>query len=871
MSALTSLTLNGLEINDYITFSTPYFGIDDTAAADLKLQKLVYGPPVYTGKTYGEVTYTIKINVMPQPGDWTFQDFDAKVYTLKQAFDTRLADLTTLRLQRYGQPAKVVQGTAKSFVVDRTTRQVTVQYVVPDGVWKSEAQESQSFAIQTSGQQMALTSIGTSDTDPTFTIKWNTSKVAVNPQGKFFTYQIPVTITNNARASVIRHPIEITGYTPAPSFTATAGAAGSGTIPGGSLQVGVSTMRVAPNQASTETDAALQTVTIQANGSVTITFNTIPDALQYNLFAGSPCALQTTVTQPDPVLQSDGQMRVPATWSVTLTSITAGGRVAPTINTTGWDHANLVAQGLAAADGSDVRVLSGGVAVPFTMIGPNTSQARVWILLDAGVAEASIVYLQWGNRNPDPITPWPVGDKPIIDLVGSSNYHWSWNQTDGFFDYTNITRPGSWASVSSVGNGYGWKQDNNVVRRGEMTGYATPSYVLNGDFTWGGTIFWSITGTWTVDNTNPRFGSLDAFSAVTTGSSSISQTVATIPGQYYNVSAWVWSDQANGTLTVKDSNGTTLFTWTSSGSSFYEQAKTVAIGTSSLLGIPSFLVETSSVTITLTCGAGNYRLDDVALWPAANTSDKVPLVDPQGDICSVMGLLHSAPAVNNLEVPLNGWELDHPSTITKVTHWGVTAMTGSDANNDNVLRLIAMDQTRPPLVVWGQGPVSNGGPVPYATQANPMVNTLSPSREQVQFQINVSVPSDAVNGDGTFVAIEGVAVDVNPQYVVGLAFDQIQSFYDLNCTITQSTDQDGDQIMLATNLEENASLLVDCKNKMVWHVDSNGKQSLRISALTLDSLRPYWMKIHPGDNILTYTEDVVGGVSVEVDWFDAWN
>jgi hypothetical protein len=242
-----------------------------------------------------------------------------------------------------------------------------------------------------------------------------------------------------------------------------------------------------------------------------------------------------------------------------------------------------------------------------------------------------------------------------------------------------------------------------------------------------------------------------------------------------------------------------------------------------------------------------------------------------------MGLLHSAVAVNDLETPLNGWSFQHPAGIRQVTHYGVTALTGQNTMVDNVLRLIGTDQSFRPDIVWGQQYLTPAGPVPYATQASPRVDVLNPSRQAVQFQINASVPSDPINGDGAFAVIQGVTCGVNPQHAMGFSFGPVQAFYDLNCNITQNTKDangnvvDGDVITLATNLEKDATLQIDTKNKLVWHIDKAGNKELRVAAISLNTLRPYWLQIHPGTNTLVYTEDVVGNVSVTVTWADAWS
>jgi len=265
-----------------------------------------------------------------------------------------------------------------------------------------------------------------------------------------------------------------------------------------------------------------------------------------------------------------------------------------------------------------------------------------------------------------------------------------------------------------------------------------------------------------------------------------------------------------------------------------------------------------------------YRLTDVALYPNADAYANVPLDDPTNSQAQVMGLLHSTTAINDLDVPLNGWQFTHPAGITKVSHYGITALTGQNSNADNVLRVVASDQSRRPEIVWGQTYLTPMGPIYYATQASPRVDTLVPSRLNIQFQINASVPSDPINGDGSFAAIQGVTCYLNPQYCVGFTYGPTQQFYDLNCNITQNTPNDGDVITVATNLEKGATLQIDCVNKLVWHFDSAGVQTLRSAAIILDSARNYWLKLHPGDNPLVYTEDVVGSVLMTVAWNDNW-
>jgi len=336
---------------------------------------------------------------------------------------------------------------------------------------------------------------------------------------------------------------------------------------------------------------------VGAGGIVTVIVTTVPDAVQYNIYGSVSGArtLQGTILQPAPVVQPDGQSRIPATASVTLTAIIGTGRAENTTNSTGWNHAALVTAGQAKADGTDVRVLIGGVPAPFQLVAPNTANTRVWVLLAMGVGGQQTIHLQWGNRNPatstvstaqapatGPVTPpaevtpsWQLQDQPIIDLTNSNNYQWTWNGS--FYDYVNITRPGSWQSVSSVGVGYGFKQDNNIVRRGVLTAYSTPSSLTNGTFQSGVTTGWTATGTWSVDQTNPHFGG-SSFSAAISGAGTMSQVVTVQPGLSYGFTAAVWSSAADAVVTVKDATSATLFTWTSSGSSFWGAAKTGRAG-----------------------------------------------------------------------------------------------------------------------------------------------------------------------------------------------------------------------------------------------------------------------------------------------------
>lgn len=901
MSAQVDISLNGLSINDFINYSVPFTNFDDLATATQRIQKMQYGPPIYTGQMWDAVTIALTINVIPVAGDWNYSDFDSKVSTLKRAFDTKYNYLSTLRVARTGQVPRTVLGAPKSFLVDRLARKCTIQFVVPDMVWLAEQPTTVQSQINSSGAAVSLTSDGTTETYPTITINWSTSKNTINPNGTFFTYQIPITVQNYAQTTIQSFPIEITGYISAPTFTATAGSGGS--IGAGNTSIKVTASRVTPSGSGVQTNALQQTVTTVASGSIGVIITTTPDAFQYNVYAGTLGSetLQTTIPQPAQAIQADGQYRYPATVTTTLTSIVGGGAAVPTTNQTGWNHAAVVSAGQAKADGSDVRVLIGGVPSPSQIINPNTANTKIWVLLDMGVSEVKTIYLQYGNKNPLPQVPvipsqsnpsgttsgtlvtnsttpaplpeytqlFPISLTPQIDMTGSTNDYWTWG-SQGFFDYFNTLRPGSWQPVSSVGVGYNWQQDNNVVHRGVLTTYSTPSGLINGDFALGNLTGWSTSGSVSVVSTNPRFGSYDTYSLYLSGAASATQTISVVAGNQYTINGYLWSDTANSTqLEIKDaSNGTVLVSFMGSGGSFYD----IFLNSATALPITFTAPASGSVQVDFTQTSGNGYLDDFTVGPWPDVAGRVPLNDPTNNTAAVMGLLHSAVGVNNRETPLNGWEINHPAGVTKVTHYGITAMAGSDYKNDNVLRLMAEDTLRPPTVIWGQQLLTYNGPVYYATAGSPRVDVISPSRLRARFEVNVTTPTaPPLNGDGSFVAIQGAAINMNTQYIVGVSFGPIQQFYDLNCVIVQNTPGDGDMLYIQTNLEEKASIQIDTKNKMAWHIDGSGNKQLRTSAISIDTLRPDWMQIHPGINTINYYEDVVGQIILTITYQDAYS
>jgi len=859
LSSLSSIQINGLELNDGVSFSVPNTNLDDQAPADLRIQKVAFGPPVYTGQISAEKTITLHINIHYVAGDTNYLDFESKLNLLKRAFDTRSQLLSTLRLQRPSQTAKTVLGTAKSFTINKTERWVQVEFAVPDAVWLSETSSKVMVPITTSGQQVKITSAGTTDTFPTLIITWNTPKGAAGNTGNFYTYQVPVTITNNALSATTRIPIELTGYTPPPLFTATAGSGGS--IPAQTLSVAVTIQKTRLDGTLGESDATPVSVVVGASGKVTFTIPTTTDAFAYNVYAGAPgsLTLQSTTSQPNPYA---------TTLTVTLAALTTTGAALPTSNTTGWNTAALISAGKMKADGSDIRVLVGNIPAPRVVENLNTQQTKVWALLNLGAQASQTVYIQYGNTLPDPQPDFALGDPLILDTAHSNNYSWTWTQ---FFDYIYNTRPGSWSPVQSQGVGYGWKQDNNIVHRGQETAYATSPAITftNQTFSSGSLTGWTVssTGTVGVDNTNPSPGSLDTYSlsfAPLAANEYVRNTnpAGLISGLSYTIDAWVWADTDNAfVVQVLDSTTTNILAfYYAAGSKAYQHIQLPFTATTT--GV--------SVQILSLLGVGLGRLDDAFIYPTVDVSTHTPLKDPTTNIAQVMGMLHSSVGVNNREVPLNGWEISHPAGITQVTHYGLTSFVGSDYLNNNVLRLMAEDAQYPPIVVWGQPSLTTGGPVAYSTSGSPRVDTIVPPRQRVRFEVNTSVliPN---NQDGTFASIEGVTIAFNPQYVVSVVPQPVQTFYDLNATITQATAGDGDAIVISTPLEPKASLMIDTRNKQVWYQAPDGTQTLRTSALsTVGIIRPFWLQLHPGDNFLQYKEDTVGGVNLEVDWNDSW-
>jgi hypothetical protein len=854
---LDSVQISGLELNDGINFAVPFPNLDDQAPAQLRIQKVAFGPPVYTGQLQDVKSITIRVNIIKPAAtpDPLYLDFDAKLANLKVACDTRAQTSVPLRLQRRSQPAKIINGTAESFIVNRIERWVEIKFTVMDGVWLAETDTKIVAPVTTSGQVIKLTSNGTVDTFPTFTFTWNVPKGFSGATGNFYGTQIPITVTNSALAAVTRIPIEICGYTTAPTYTAVAGT--SGTIPAQTLTVGVSVIRYRPDGSLGETDVVTQTVPVSANGNVTFTINTTTDAVQYGIYAGAPGSVkqQSVVLQPNPYTQ---------TVTFNLTAVTTTGSALPTSNTTGWDTTSLVSSGKIKADGSDIRVLVGNVPAPRVVSGLNTPNTKVWALLNMGAQASQLVYLQYGNQNPSPQPAFALGDPIILDTDNSNNYKWAWNGT--FYDYKYNTRPGSWQPVSSVGAGYGWKQDNNIVKRGSETSYATAVSVTftNQEFSSGNTTGWTTTGTAAVDNTLPAPGATNVYSCLFTPNAPNQYLRNANPsvtvGLSYILDAWVWADTDQSfVVQVLDNSSSVLGFYYVAGSKAYQRVQILFSSTTAAI----------SVNLLGLSGIGTARLTECFIYPAVDVSSRAPLIDPLTNQASVMGLLHSTVAVNNREAPLNGWELQHPAGITSVTHWGRTSLVSSDYLNANVLRLMAEDQAYPPAVIWGQPSLTTGGPVTYATSGSPRVDAILPPRQRVRFEINASVLAP-VNTDGTFCAIEGVSLTFNPQYVVAVSFGKIQQFYDLSVTLTQATQGDGDALVIQTPLEPKSKLTIDCKNKQVLYTDPTGVQTIRTSALSTNNLRTFWMLLHAGDNYLTYVEDTVGGVQLQIDWHDAW-
>lgn len=853
------------EVNDQVNYGVPFPALlTDQATATPRIQKLLNAAPAYTGKSYGEKTVTLRINVLPKPGDWNYTDFETKVDVLRKIFQTRVDALFSLRLKRPGKPAMVVLATAKSFAVNQIERYVNVIITIPDAIWLSESISSTTYNIVASGQKLQPVSVGTADTYPIFVIGWNVPKSSLNPQGSFYKYQIPLTVTNNALTSMTQFPIDISGYLPSPTFTATAGTGGS--IASSTNTIQVTALRLSPSGATVETNAVSSSVIVAASGSIAVVVNTYPDALGYNIYANNslqnPNAKTYTIMQPSPVT---------ATVSLTLNSLTTGGATCPTQNKTGWDTATLVTANKLKSDLSDVRVLVGGVASPYTLVPPGGSNtcSQLWVLLNLGTQETTDLYLQYGNSNPvapppytDPTLPYPSNLSPILNQASSNNYQWTW--TD-FCDYQNRTRPGSWAPVQNLGVGYNWKQDNNIVRRGLQTSYAAATPLVNGTFAAGNITGWTAGTTGAVAATGTtRLGTYDTYACHMPSAGTFSQVVTVTPGIQYYVGGWLFSDAAsNVTFSVVD-GGTTVFSYVGQGFSFYED---ITFNLNPNIR-PVFTPVNSTVTVKVVIGtAGNNWIDDVLLYPDTDVVTRTPLGDPADDLATCLGLLHSTVGVNNLETPLNGWEISHPAGISSVTHYGLTSLVGSDYLNNNVLRLVATDTTRPPVVVWGQPALTDGGAVAYATSGSPRVDKISPSRARVRFEINASVVT-ANNGDGTFACVQGATIGINPRYGPSMVYSAVQSLYDLNCTLTDTVT--GDAFTVTTPLEPKATLTIDTQNHSVIYTDPNGIQTNRPSALSLSGLRPIWMQLHPGTNTLTYKEDVLGGVQVTVQWNDAW-
>jgi len=947
------------EINDFVSFGVPFPAIlTDQATATPRIQKLLNAAPAYTGKSYGEKTVTIKINVIPVPGDFNYTDFETKVNILRNIFQTRVDALFNLRLKRPGSPAMVVLATAKSFAVNQLERYVTVIITIPDSTWLSEAISKVTYNIVTSGQKLQPVSVGTVETYPLFIIGWNVPKSSLNPQGSFYKYQIPLSVTNTALTYMSQFPIDISGFIPAPAFTATAGTGGS--IGASTNTIQVTAFRLSPSGATVETNALSSSVVVTASGSIAIVVNTYPDALGYNVYANNskqnPGALTYTLMQPSapivtltggggtgalaaavvsagvitnvvvvaggsgytsaPVVSITGggggtgalatavvsagvvtgftltaggsgySAALTASVSVTLTTLTTGGTTCPTLNKTGWDSAALVAAGTLKSNLSDVRVLVGGVAAPYTLVPPSGSNtcSQLWALFNLGTQETTNIYIQYGNSNPvapppytDPTLPYPINFSPILNQEGSNNYQWNWTN---FCDYQNTTRPGTWAPVQNLGVGYNWKQDNNIVRRGLQTSYAAASPLVNGTFANGTITGWTAGATGAVAATgNCCFGTFDTYACNMPAAGTFSQVVPVTPGLQYHIGGQLFSDAAtNVTFSVVD-GATTVFSYVGQGYGAYEDI-TFNVNTNIL---PVYTPVNTTVTVKVVIAvAGNNWLDDIVFYPDTDVVTRTPLTDPANDLTTCLGLLHSTVGINNLETPLNGWEISHPAGISSVTHWGVTSLVGSDYLNNNVLRLIATDATRPPAVIWGQPALTDGGAIAYATSGSPRVDAVTPSRARVRFEINASVV-DANNGDGTFAVIQGCTIGINSQYGPSFVYSAVQSMYDLNATLTDTIT--GDSFTVTTPLEPQATITVDTQNHAVIYTGpptttvnpvtgvsttTPGLQTNRPSALSLDSLRPMWMQLHPGTNSITYMEDVLGGVQVTVQWNDAW-